>query len=736
VGGDSEGFYEGQARVLERIASGAPLAEALDALVRVIEAQGTGMLCSVLLFDPERSALRHGAAPNLPPPYLRAIDGSRIGPEAGSCGTAAFRREPVIVEDIAADPSWDHYRELALPYGLRSCWSTPIFAASGELLGTFAMYYRDARGPTASERKWVAAATSLASLAITRDREHQALKASEARHRLVATLADETRGLSDAEQILPVALRLLGQHLGASCCAFADVGPDGDLCTIPHDYTNGGVSLVGEHRLSSFGPRLAGELSRGGAPVVVRDVKLEYSAAEGAEVFAALQIRSFICCSLVQGGVCRALMSVTQTTPRAWTPQEVAVVQEFTDRCWATIRERAAQADLRRAEEQLRQAQKMEALGRLAGGVAHDFNNLLSVVLGTSELLLEDLSPRDPHIADIEEIRRAGERASALTRQLLAVSRRQVMEPRVVDLNGIVGGMENMLRRVVNADIELSCDVGPEALPVLADAGQIEQVIMNLVINARDAMPEGGRLTVATGTTELGLPGARSIAALAPGRYATLEVTDTGHGMDAATRSLVFEPFFTTKAEGKGTGLGLSTVYGIVTQSGGYVDVVSAPGAGTTFTIYLPRADGAIEGRAAPAPQPSTLRGSETVLIVEDEDQVRALERAILQRAGYAVLDARNAGEALLAFEQHQGTIDLLVTDVVMPRLGGPALAARLAAKQPGLRVLYVSGSAESALGPRDGIEAGLTYLPKPVTPEALLRKVRETLDDGHRAQA
>jgi PAS domain S-box-containing protein len=403
-------------------------------------------------------------------------------------------------------------------------------------------------------------------------------------------------------------------------------------------------------------------------------------------------------------------------------PGYAVVLRDTSDR-------RQAEEAGRVNEEQARQAQRLEAVGRLAGGIAHDFNNLLTIILGNLDLILEHDAPSEIHNTLLGDVRDAGRRAAVLTRQLLAFSRREPAALQRIDLNAIVADMGSMLRRVIAEHITLATELRPGLSPVLADPGQIEQVILNLVVNARDAMPKGGTLTIRTGEADVTARDLPPDAESPPGRYVVLTVIDTGHGMDAATRARIFEPFFTTKEIGKGTGLGLATVYGNVKQAKGWVTVDSRPGAGSSFRVFLPRAEGQAVAAVSPMPAEPQPRGSETILLVEDEAALRELARRALESAGYTVLSCPDGQAALEASRHYSGPIDLVVTDLVMPLMNGRHLAAELRGQRPGLPVLFMSGYSESTLANLSGPLPGEELLDKPFLPDDLTKKVREMLD-------
>ena len=470
---------------------------------------------------------------------------------------------------------------------------------------------------------------------------------------------------------------------------------------------------------------LAGKAWREGQPVWNDDV-LANPAFIRAEAAGVAGLRGALACPL-RGEAPVGVLACFSRAPRSRDDRLLAVMQDVTQRVGHFVERQRAAEVLRRSEAQVRQLQRLDSVGRLAGGVAHDFNNLLTVILGRSQLLMARSQIDNVARQDITLIEKTAMRAASLTKQLLAFSREQILEPKVLDLSALVSGLAVMLRRLIGEDIDLAFHPGPDLGRVNADPGQLEQVIVNLVVNARDAMPQGGHLTLETGNVELDQAYARQHLGAQPGSYVMLAVSDAGVGMDAATQARVFEPFFTTKEPGKGTGLGLSTVYGIVKQSGGNIYLYSEPGRGTVFKIYLPRVDGPLATEEPVVSGPP--RGTETVLLVEDEDEVRALALEVLEQSGYTVLDARHPGEALGIAERHSGPIHLVLTDVVMPHMSGPRLVEEIAPLRRGIKALYMSGYTADAMAQHGVLEPGIALIQKPFLPQALARKVREVLD-------
>ncbi len=683
----AEAVLRAQNRVLERIAAGDGLHDVLAEIIEVVEAQVSGARCAVLVLDRDR--LRLGAGPRLPDAYNRAIDGMQIGPLAGCCGTAAFLGEVVVTEDIAVDPRWVAFRDLALAQGLRSCWSTPIIAgagpslspARGRVLGTFALYHDRPSTPTPHEVESVSAAVHLASIAIERDQSERTIRESAERMLQIETARDQVFWICTLPE-LNVA------YMSPSVMTF--LGPDtAQMVRTRADW----AALI--HPDDK--PRVT-EVLRGW----LADPKLDVFDVE----FRVLKPDGSVRWVTDRGTVIR--------DARGNAYRAVGVVTDITEK--------------KSLEERLAQAQKMEAVGRLAGGVAHDFNNLLTVINGFSEAMLLETGPDDPRRDALVSVIDAGRRAADLTQQLLAFSRKAIVKPELIDLNERVESVGRMLRRLIGEDVILVTRLSPSLRRVVIDPSQLEQVLMNLAVNARDAMPKGGTLTIETRDVDLGVGDVESGGELTAGPYVRLAVSDTGLGMSGEVRGRVFEPFFTTKDFGKGTGLGLATVFGVVKQAGGHIRVESEMGRGSAFVVLLPARDDPprTSRRATELGAP---RGSETVLLVEDEDGVRRLARVVLERQGYAVLDAPSAVAALQILDAHAGVIDLLVTDVVMPQMDGRDLADAVRARSPSTRVLFMSGYMDDAVK-RHGVGAlSEAFLQKPFTPALLARKVRDVLD-------
>ena len=553
----------------------------------------------------------------------------------------------------------------------------------------------------------------------------------------LAAQYDVTRILAESrslEEAVPRVMRAIGQNLEWDYGIFWRVDrPSGTLrCIDQWQHENFGQDAFASSTWQTTfksGEGLPGRVWAAGSPAWITDIRVDpnFSRSEQAREAG---LRGAFAFPIRIGGEVEGVIELFTRYVRSADEELLKIIEDLAIKI-GQLGDRARTEDtLRQTEAQLQQSQKMEAVGRLAGGVAHDFNNLLTVIRGYSELLLARLDPGDATRKDMEEIKKAADRASGLTRQLLAFSRRQFVAPKAVDLNALVANMDGMLRRLLGEDIiELCAELGQDVGGIHADPGQIEQVIMNLSVNARDAMPKGGRLTIETRNLTIDKQSRRNPVGLEPGAYVMLAVRDTGHGMDAETQSHLFEPFFTTKEKGKGTGLGLSTVYGIVKQSRGTIAVESRLGQGTTFKIYFPMVRGDAGAVAGPSESAPPAHGRETILLVEDEPAVRGLVHETLRLHGYTVLEARHGIEALMTVAKHTGPIHLLLTDVVMPQMSGPEVAEKLQSLRPDTKVLYMSGYPDHPVFEQGRVSKATSFLSKPFTPNVLAKKVRDVLD-------
>jgi PAS domain S-box-containing protein len=665
-----------EASILELMAQGRSNAQVFAALVDGIEEFLRDGRASLLQLVGNRLYVAY--APHLPHDYNEALRGVEIGPDRGSCGTAAFTGRTVVAADLTTDPRWEGFRELPLQHGLRSCWSVPVRSANGSVLGTFAIYHGEPREPTASELAVVERAATLTGIAIEREQ----------RESLLAAIHDNVvegifrsvpgQGLIYANRALA---RLFGYEdpaalLQATAKAVAE--PNFETKTAY------GRHLADLRRFATAIPRLG-------------PTELCLHRRDGSTFW------GLFSCSPIYGADGRKMA------------------------CDGALADATARRQL---EEQLRQAQKMEAIGKLAGGIAHDFNNLLMAIGGYTAAVREQVKNSPTAVADLDEIQRAADRAAGLTRQLLAFSRQQVLTPQLLDLPKVVDGLGNMLRRLIGEDIDLQIGhlAGPCAVRI--DASQLEQVLLNLALNARDAMPTGGVLRLQTYSETVAAQQPPLMPALAPGNYAVLVVQDNGAGMSEAVRARAFDPFFTTKEPGKGTGLGLATVYGIVRQSGGHIELDSSPGHGTTVRIYLPLvatpSQPTVSGTDG-LPTPDQPQPPLRILVAEDEPVVRELVLRLLRRAGHSVTGAAD-GEQALKLAKREPAFDLLVTDVVMPGMNGRELAERMQQLQPRLPVLFMSGYAHDLDGGLPEANGASAFLQKPFDAAALLQRVQSLL--------
>jgi PAS domain S-box-containing protein len=554
-----------------------------------------------------------------------------------------------------------------------------------------------------------------------------ALRESEARLHFLDTLSRKTNEATDANEILATTTRVLGEHLDVAICAYADMEPDQDHFTIRGDWSKeGSPSIVGYYSLADFG-RLAVKNLGAGLPFVVND-NLTEIAPEEAAAFQSIGISATICIPLVKKGRLTALMAIHDRKPRIWNANEQALLGEVTDRCWAHIERVRSEASVREGELRLVQAQKMEAIGNLTGGLAHDFNNLLGIIIGNLDLLRAQPGngvTKDPNLNQLSnEALDAALRGADLTKRLLAFARRQTLQPQRTDLNELIEGISKLLRRTLGTDIEIKLDLEPKAWAANVDPSQLGASLINIVNNARDAMPNGGTLTIVTSNRHLDEDYVAAHADLAPGDYTLIEVSDTGTGIPPELLNHIFDPFFTTKEQGKGTCLGLSMVFGFTKQSAGHINVYSEVGHGTTFRLYLPRDRTAAE--APEAPKASMRKGHETVLAVEDNEGLRRVVVRQLNDLGYHVLEAPDGAAALKVLEGEP--VDLLFTDIMMPGgMSGYDLAKNAVARRPSLKVLLTSGFPETKLNGNASVKMHL--LTKPYRKDDLASALRKALD-------
>jgi two-component system cell cycle sensor histidine kinase/response regulator CckA len=677
-------------------------------------------------------------------PSGTSADGVRVGLVGGGRAGAALLdllldwsegRVTVVIDPRQAAPALERARVLGIPTAAHhlDVFTHPVDVVL-EATGQHAVLeeLRQAR-PSGVEVIGAASLRFFWTLLQGQVKAVRELRARENRLETLLALNRELSRIQPLESLLGRIAEACGALLGTDSVGFRLL--EGDDLVVAGTWGEGKEALLSQ-RLK-IGEGLSGRVAATGEPLMVLDPANDSRMAPAYQVvWRRFGFRAYLGVPVKVGARVVGVLSTQTRRAEAFSPADLTAAKAFASQAAVALENsrllqetRRAYEELAQTQSQLTQANKMEAVGRLAGGIAHDFNNLLTVILGRSHLLMGPLRAGDPLRQGIELIEKTAGRAADLTRQLLAFSRKQILQPTSLDLNGVVADMEEMLGRLIGEDITLVTTFDPELGLVTADPTQVEQVIINLVVNARDAMPWGGRLSIETANVDLDVAYVRRHAGSRVGAHVRVAVGDTGVGMPSEVQAHIFEPFFTTKGPGLGTGLGLATVYGIVKQSEGYIEVDSEPGRGTTFSIYLPRVAEALAPAKPKAAAAQIPRGTETVLLVEDEEEVRALARDFLRSTGYTVLDARHGGEALLACERHAGPIQLMVTDVVMPQMSGRELAERLASLRPKMKVLYMSGYTDNAVLRHGVLDANTTFLQKPFMLDALAWKVREVLD-------
>ncbi|MBK8596755.1 MAG: PAS domain S-box protein [Holophagales bacterium] len=802
-----------QDQVLGMIAAGEPLAATLEALARAVEAQCPGSTAAILILDPDGVRLRLAAAPSAPDALLSALAELTVREGSGATGTAAFRREQVLVEDVATDQFWTAHHETARQSGIRSGLATPILSRDQTLLGTLTVYWQATGAPSQRQRRLSSLATRIAAIAISRSREEEALRESQERYRLVSEngtdviwlfdfarnrftwispsvegllgfTAEEALQRSIAESLSPEALRFVENELAARLARLAAHDETArrqmaeldqtrkDGTTVPTEVMTTLIADAGGRVTHMQGvsrdisERRRAETARE-EEAAFRDALIEASADGIAVISQQHQVihanRRFAEMLGYDRGEVTGLhtwdweASLTEAEIRAQFAELESIRKTFETRHRRkdgslfdvevsasglryggegvvltisrdiTDRKRA-EAARETLKDQLMQAQKMESVGRLAGGVAHDFNNMLSVIQGHAALALEQTAPGSPVRESLIEIERAAQRSARLTQQLLTFARKQSADPRRIDLNAAVGRVRGMLDRLLGEEVELVFRPAENLWPVRVDPAQVEQLLANLCVNSRDAISGTGRITLETANVTLDEAWCATRPGSRPGPFVRLAVDDDGCGMSATVRAHLFEPFFTTKEVGRGTGLGLATAYGIVQQAGGFIDVESAEGEGSSFRIHFPRCEEPGPAAVASPPAEAPRGGGETILVVEDEPALLRLVATMLEELGYRVLAAGSPQAALELAGRHARELRLLLTDVVMPGMNGRDLAARVTGLLPGLPCLFMSGYTADVIAHRGLLGAGVQLLSKPFSPLGLAVHVHGAL--------
>jgi len=716
------------ARLAQVVTGSLDLPEVLERVARAATDLLPDSAARIWVVEGDHMVLRSETGTNSPPRSGRKIE---LALGEGLIGHVAVTRERLVIEDVLTDPRTVNVAWMR-EEGYVSALYIPLMVRD-RLVGVSSLLARHRHRFDPEELDSLTSFANQAAIAIENAMLLQAARTHEGRLETLLQASCELSRIQPLESLLGGIAKACGDLLGSDSVGIRVL--EGDDLVIAGSHGDAKEAMPSPR--IKVGESLSGIVAATGELLVVRDPANDPRVMPAHR--GAYQHRgwtSWLGVPIKLGEQLMGVVSLRSRREGGWSPDDLTIATAFASQAAVALENSRLYLEIRRAydeltqtQDQLTQAQKMEAVGRLAGGIAHDFNNLLTVILGRTELLLQPLKPEDPLHRSIDLIRKTAGRAAELTRQLLAFSRKQVLQPKALDLNSVVSNMEQMLGRVIGEDISLVTVLDPTLGHVKADLGQIEQVVMNLAVNARDAMPQGGRLTIETANVELDAAYARLHVGASPGANVMLAVSDTGVGMPRDVQAHIFEPFFTTKEPGKGTGLGLATVYGVVKQTGGYVWVYSEPGQGAAFKIYLPRVVDAVETAARETVVTESPRGTETILLVEDEEGVRELTRDILRASGYTVVDAEHGGEALLACERHAGPIHLLMTDVIMPQMSGRELAERLTRLRPDMKVLYVSGYTDDAVVRHGVLESGTAFLQKPFIPDTVTRKVREVLD-------